>query len=100
MDINAILTPTLLILVMGMVLGVILGLASKFLKVEEDERVVTVLSMLPGFNCGACGHPGCSGFSSALVEVTGKLADCKPMKPDVKEKVKEYLAPTVDVSKL
>ncbi len=60
------LNAILMMLVLGALLGLGLGLASKFLHVQPDERVDTVAGMLPGYNCGGCGYPGCSGFASAL----------------------------------
>ena len=41
------------------VLGLGLGVADKYLKVEADVRVEKVTSLLPGYNCGGCGFPGC-----------------------------------------
>ena len=56
----------LMMLVLGAVLGLGLGVADKYLKVETDERVDTVTGMLPGYNCGGCGYPGCSGMACLL----------------------------------
>lgn len=47
--------------------GVVLAVAFRWLKVEEDPRVEQVETMLPGTNCGACGQPGCRGFAESLV---------------------------------
>jgi RnfABCDGE-type electron transport complex B subunit len=47
--------------------GVVLAVANRYLRVEEDPRIDQVEGMLPGTNCGACGHPGCRGFAEALV---------------------------------
>jgi RnfABCDGE-type electron transport complex B subunit len=47
--------------------GVVLAVANRWLKVEEDPRIDNVESMLPGTNCGACGQPGCRGFAEALI---------------------------------
>jgi len=77
--------------VMGVLFGTILGLADKFLQVEIDERVKSINELLPQFNCGACGQPGCMGLSEAIVAGTGKVTDCKPMKPDGREKLIAYL---------
>ena len=107
MEISAIIEPTLVILGMGTFLGILLGLADRYLKVEEDERVGKVLEMLPGYNCGSCGHPGCGGYATAIVDGVTTLADCKPLKPDAKENIIKYLSTTpgtdgatVDTSKL
>lgn len=42
---------------------------SKKFAVFEDERIARIQEILPGANCGACGHPGCPGFASALVKL-------------------------------
>lgn len=81
-----------LMLVLGAVLGLGLGLANKFLAVEVDERVENVTAMLPGYNCGSCGYPGCSGLAEALVEGSAKsVSTCKPSKPDQRQKIVDYL---------
>ena len=72
-----------------------LGIADKYLQVEVDERIETVTSMLPNYNCGSCGYAGCSGLAEALV--TGEVSvvgTCRPCKADQKEKIAEYLNTT------
>lgn len=77
------------------VLGFVLALADKFLRVEEDPRIDEVTKMLPNANCGGCGYPGCSGFASAIVnKETDTLAPCRVCKPEMKEKIKAYLKET------
>ncbi len=73
--INAVLMMT----VLGASLGLLLAVAGKVLYVEVDTRVETIIAMLPGLNCGACGFPGCQGMAEGLVngEASGP-AQCKP----------------------
>ena len=74
-------------------LGLLLAIASKYLAVKEDPRVGEVTKLLPGANCGGCGFPGCSGFATALVEGKAKaVSQCRPSKPEAREKIKTYLA--------
>lgn len=81
-----------LMLVLGAILGLGLGLANKFLAVEVDERVEKVTQLLPGYNCGSCGYPGCSGLAEALVGGSAKsVSACKPSKPDKKQAIVDYL---------
>lgn len=81
-----------LMLVLGALLGLGLALANKFLAVEVDERVETVTSLLPGYNCGSCGFPGCSGLAEALVNgEVNTVSTCRPSKPDKRQEIVDYL---------
>lgn len=90
--INAILVA----LCLGALLGIVLGVASKVFEVKEDERYEVVVNMLPGYNCGACGFPGCSGLTNALLEKQTNVVTCKPCKPDRLKEIVEYLNSTKD----
>ena len=52
-----VIVAVIMMLVLGAVLGLGLGVADKYLKVEADVRVEKVTSLLPGYNCGGCGFP-------------------------------------------
>lgn len=68
---------------LGLILGMILAIASIALKVKEDNRIEEVEHMLPNYNCGACGYPGCHGMAEALVSgKEKKISKCKPGKLD------------------
>jgi len=88
--INAALT----MLVIGALLGLMLGIASKVFHVEVDAREAKVTEMLPGYNCGGCGYPGCSGLAAALVGKTADTLTCKPCKPDRRQEIVDYLNST------
>lgn len=81
-----------MMLALGAVCGAILGFASIKFHVEVDKREEEVLAMLPGYNCGGCGFPGCSGMAAALCDGSAKMDQCKPSKADVKEAINKYLA--------
>lgn len=83
-----------MMIVLGAILGCGLGIADSKLKVEVDERVDHVTGMLPGYNCGGCGYPGCSGFAEAMVSGEVNQFLCKPTKPDQKAAIIEYLKTT------
>ncbi|MCL1936439.1 MAG: hypothetical protein FWF57_08735 [Defluviitaleaceae bacterium] len=89
-------TPTIILLIMGVVFGFGIGIADKFLKVEEDSRLETLISLLPGFNCGACGNPGCAGHAATILAGTGKIRGCKPMKDTHEKNIREFLANAPD----
>ena len=83
---------TITLAVMGLVLGLGLAYAAEVFKVEVDERLVKVEELLPGYNCGACGYPGCGGFAEGIME--GKvenLSACKPGKDTHYNAIIEYL---------
>lgn len=52
--------------VIGIVIGILLGVAGEKLQVEVDEKEIQVRELLPGNNCGACGFPGCDGLAKAI----------------------------------
>ena len=84
----------LTMLVIGALLGVMLGVASKVFHVELDEREAKVTEMLPGYNCGGCGYPGCSGLAAALIGKETDTVSCKPCKADRKKEIVDYLNST------
>ena len=66
--VSSILIPVLVVGGMGLIFGVLLGVASKVFAVKEDERVPKILEVLPGANCGGCGFAGCSAYATACVK--------------------------------
>ena len=88
------LSAILVTLVIGGALGLVLGVASKVFEVQVDARIEEVTGLLPGYNCGGCGYPGCSGLAAALVDKELAVISCKPCKAEQKAKIVEYLANT------
>ena len=81
----------IMMLVVGAVLGIVLGISAKVFYVKPDTRVEDITKMLPGYNCGGCGYPGCAGMAEALVNKESEVTYCKPSKPEAKEAIKQYL---------
>ena len=81
----------IMMLVVGAVLGIVLGISAKVFYVKPDTRVEDITKMLPGYNCGGCGYPGCAGMAEALVNNESDVTSCKPSKPEAKEAIKQYL---------
>jgi ArsR family metal-binding transcriptional regulator len=42
----------------------------------ERPKVLDVLKLLPGTNCGQCGVPTCMAFADAVIKESKLLADC------------------------
>jgi len=61
---------------MGLVFGLLLAGASKYLSVEQDERVPQIIEALPGANCGGCGYAGCAAFAQAVAEGKAPANGC------------------------
>ena len=79
---------------LGIILGVILSLANKYLAVEEDPRIDGVEKLLPNYNCGACGTPGCRAFATAIL--TGEVKNLSKCKPG---KVEKHFNPILEFLK-
>lgn len=78
---------------LGLIFGFGLAIASKVLHVEVDTRVEDISKMLPNYNCGSCGYPGCNGFAEAIVNGEAEaLSQCKPGKLDTNfASIRKYL---------
>lgn len=63
---------------LGTILGLILGIASKFLQVETSPLIDEIKKILPGANCGQCGYVGCEQAAEALVKGVAKVSLCPP----------------------
>ena len=85
----------LVTLILGGILGLVLGIASILFTVEEDNRVEVVIELLPGYNCGGCGYPGCAGFAEAIVtKEVDRTTLCRPCKQDQRTKIIDFLNTT------
>lgn len=85
----------ILLLVLGIIFGLLLGLADRFLSVQVDERIMRINELLPQFNCGACGCPGCMGLAEAVIAKEARVSQCKPIKPDKLQEIYDYLEEAV-----
>lgn len=86
-----------IITVLGTLLAVVLYLVAKKFKVEEDPRVDLVEKVLPGANCGGCGHAGCHAFAQSCVNAANLDGNFCPVGGnDVMKKVAEVLGVEVE----
>lgn len=63
---------------LGIVFGLVLGLAERFFHVERGGLETEIEAMMPGSNCGQCGFPGCAGAAAALVDGSAAVTCCPP----------------------
>ena len=76
---------------LGLFFAVILALAYRFLKVQEDPRIEQTEELLPGSNCGACGQPGCHAFAEQLVDGAVVPGQCTVASSDTVDEVADLL---------
>ncbi len=92
-----ILNAVLIFLGIAIFSTILLYFASKFFKVEEDEKVVALKEALPGINCGSCGFSGCDGYAAAILE--GEKPNlCLPGGNETSQKIGEILGIKIEES--
>ena len=77
--------------VIGVVLGVVIGIASRIFAVKTDPRIEEVTEMLPGANCGGCGRAGCADFAKAVVNGEVSPDGCPVCSPEMAAKIADKL---------
>ena len=73
---EGIIIATVIVGVVGLIVGLFLGIAAISFKVEVDEREEAIIESLPGNNCGGCGYAGCSGLAAAIVKGEAAVNAC------------------------
>ncbi|HWP00360.1 MAG TPA: RnfABCDGE type electron transport complex subunit B [Methylococcus sp.] len=81
---------------LGLTLGLVLAAAARVLKVESDPLVDELEVMLPGFQCGQCGHPGCRPAVEALAAGRATVTLCPPGGPALAQRLADKLGVVVD----
>ncbi len=76
MNLTAIAIAAAMVGGVGLIIGVLLGVASEAFKVEVDEKEEKVRACLPGNNCGGCGFPGCDGLAAAIAKGEAPVSAC------------------------
>jgi len=85
---------------MGLTLGSVLGVASRYLAVEADPIEAELLAMLPGSQCGQCGYVGCGQAAAALAKGEAPVTLCPPGGKATVEALAAKLGVKVDLSKV
>lgn len=83
--------PILFFLIIGVVAGILLTVASKLLYVKTDETVEKITEALPGANCGGCGFSGCEGYAQAVAAGQAETNLCKPGGFEVTKSISEIM---------
>jgi len=90
-DLLPLLTAPAIMTGIGLFFGIILAVASRVFRVEEDPRLQRTEELLPGTNCGACGEPGCASFANALIRGDVQPGNCTVASAEVVESIAGFL---------
>lgn len=82
--------------IVGILAGILLGVASEKFKVKTDEKEIKVREALPGNNCGGCGYPGCDGLAAAIAKGEAKPDACPVGGEAVAKKIVEIVGGEID----
>lgn len=83
----AIVEATLFLALLAGLLSIVLVVASKKFAVEENPLIAEIDEILPQYNCGACGFPGCAGFAQHVVQNRDPNATCTPGGADLAKQI-------------
>jgi H+/Na+-translocating ferredoxin:NAD+ oxidoreductase subunit B len=83
---------------LGALLGIGLGFASKALAVQKDKRLERIEAVLPGLNCGACGYAGCASYAEAVAGEDAPLTLCSPGGADAAAGLGTIMGVEVEIS--
>ena len=75
----------------GLVISILLGIASEKFKVPVDEKEIAVRECLPGNNCGGCGFAGCDALAKAIAQGEAEIGACPVGGPAVAAKIGEIM---------
>lgn len=88
---DSIVFAVLLLVIIGLLSGLILAIASIVMAVPKDKTTEEIRALLPGANCGACGYSGCDGYAKALATGEAKPGLCTVGGAKVADAISAYL---------
>ena len=91
-----ILITTIVITLVGIIVGFGLVYTGKKFHVDVDERETAVRECLPGNNCGACGFAGCDAMAAAIVSGAAPVNGCPVGGAPVGAKIAEIMGTTAE----
>ncbi|MBO6159387.1 MAG: RnfABCDGE type electron transport complex subunit B [Firmicutes bacterium] len=86
-----ILITTIVITIIGLLVGFGLVFTGKKFYVPVDEKEAAVRAVLPGNNCGACGYAGCDAMAAAIAAGEAPVNGCPVGGTAVAEKVGDIM---------
>ena len=72
------LTAIIAIMLLALILGLLLGFAASYFKVEGDPIVDQIDKLLPQTQCGQCSFAGCRPYAEAIAKGEVDINRCPP----------------------
>lgn len=91
-------TAILSLSLLGTTLGALLGLAARYLKVDQNPLQAEIEGLLPGSQCGQCGYPGCAAAAAAVAGGQAAVTLCPPGGRALVEELAAKLGVSVDLA--
>jgi RnfABCDGE-type electron transport complex B subunit len=91
-----VITATLMVGVVGLLIGLLLGVTGHVFRVEIDPKQEAIRACLPGNNCGGCGYPGCDGLAAAIFAGEAPVNQCPVGGAPVAAKIAEVMGVEAD----
>ena len=91
-----IIITTIVIAIIGVLVGAGLVFTGNKFHVDVDERETAVRESLPGNNCGACGFAGCDALAAAIAKGDAPVNACPVGGAPVAEKVGAIMGQTAE----
>lgn len=95
---TAIVIATLVLAIVGLIVGLALVYIGNKFRVEVDPRETAVREVLPGNNCGACGYAGCDAVAAAIVSGEASPAACPVGGAPVAAKINEIMGTSAEAA--
>jgi len=86
-----VLNSVLIMLFLSLFLGTMIAIFSKVFEIKKDPLLEELIAALPGYNCGACGYPGCEQYAEAIFKNEAPVTKCAPGGKETADKINEIL---------
>ena len=95
---SVIIVTTIVIALVGVIVGAGLVYAGHKFHVDVDEREAAVREALPGNNCGACGYAGCDAMAAAIAKGEAPVNGCPVGGAAVASRVGEIMGTSAEAA--
>lgn len=97
-SVSGLVTAAAVVGIVGLIIGILLGIAAKAFEVPVDEKEIQVRELLPGNNCGGCGYAGCDGLAKAIALGEAPVSGCPVASAEIHAKIGDVMGKAADVS--